>query len=329
MRSVLLCSSTVCRCRNQRRLAELVENQKLLVERRGEQDEEITQLGRQLELLRMCQDGDHNSSTNLCYCVAPVLERLGTLQEDRTHPHGIQPDRVHIETIAPFVTHRCCPRVPGEESVCWTSDGKLRQDLAGFKIPGNDLTSDYTEHKDGALVLPPADPTPELKRQVLDTATADIMVLEEAEAEAIQAAREKKEAALKAMMPSYKQLADRGSPATEPELQPADDASVMRRGTSKAKRSGAIVAVLGGSDGAGGPPEGVPQGTLKSVMVKTKKGTIQLEVSASDTFANVKAKIQDKQGSAKGSLKCGGKKMDDKKTLGACGIQQGATLELK
>ena len=64
-------------------------------------------------------------------------------------------------------------------------------------------------------------------------------------------------------------------------------------------------------------------------MVKTKKGSFQLEVSASDTFANVKAKIQDKQGSAKGKLSCGGKKMDDKKTLGACGIQQGATLELK
>ena len=64
-------------------------------------------------------------------------------------------------------------------------------------------------------------------------------------------------------------------------------------------------------------------------MITTKKGSFQLEVSASDTFANIKAKIKDKQGIKSGKLTCGGKKMDDKKTLGACGIQQGATLELK
>ena len=139
--------------------------------------------------LTECEGGVHRSEApNPCYCVAPVLKRLGNLQPDKEYPHGIASDRVHIQQIAPFVTHICCECKPGEKTECYDASGEVRQDLDGFRNPANPLTASWPEQRDRCIVLPPADPVPELKRQVLREAAMAVRALTAAERKAIERA---------------------------------------------------------------------------------------------------------------------------------------------
>ncbi|PWA51964.1 Polyubiqutin 4 [Artemisia annua] len=70
---------------------------------------------------------------------------------------------------------------------------------------------------------------------------------------------------------------------------------------------------------------------LMQIFVKTLSGkTITLEVKPSDTISNVKAKIQDKDGTptVRQDLKCGGKLLQDNYTHAEYHIHKESTLHL-
>eukprot|EP01045_Picozoa_sp_COSAG04_P018968 COSAG04_NODE_1798_length_5553_cov_4.452695_1_plen_128_part_10 len=87
--------------RNTALLAELNAKRTELIERRRQQKQLVTELETDMQGLTECEGGVHRCEPpKPCYCVAPVLQRLGKLPEpDKEYPYGIQSDQVHIQTI--------------------------------------------------------------------------------------------------------------------------------------------------------------------------------------------------------------------------------------
>jgi hypothetical protein len=174
-----------------------------------------------------CEGGEHKppDDSDACYCVTPVLERLGRLKQGLCHPvedhkrwYQLGPDDQFIDKIRPWVTHQCSPQ-------CFKEDGSLKPDLDGLSG-----TNGQPPHTNGAVSLPPQDPRPELKRAVMREAMTLIAADVERDELAAKEALAKKKAAIGEMMPGIKLLGD------------APDSGAMSRTTSKKKK--AVLRVL-------------------------------------------------------------------------------------
>ena len=150
-------------------------------------------------------EGDHKppDDSDACYCVTPVLERLGRLKQGLCHPiddhkrwYQLSPDDHFIDQIKPWVTHQCSPQ-------CFKEDGSLKPDLDGLSG-----TDGQPPHANGAVSLPPLDPRPELKRAVMREAMRLIAADVELDKQAAKEALAKKQAAIAGMMPGIKLLGD-------------------------------------------------------------------------------------------------------------------------
>ena len=74
--------------RNTALLQELNEKRTELIEWRRAQKELVTELENDMKGLTECEGGVHRSEApNPCYCVAPVLKRLGKLRPDKEYKY--------------------------------------------------------------------------------------------------------------------------------------------------------------------------------------------------------------------------------------------------
>lgn len=127
-----------------------------------------------------------------CYCIQPVLGRLGGLKHGQQHPHCPNADDVYLARITPFVLHTC-------DRNCFDRDGKLLllHTVDGF---GN-ADAGQPAHADGAVSLPPLDPRPELRRIVMKETMRVIAADIERDEKAAAAGQAKKRAGVSKMMP--------------------------------------------------------------------------------------------------------------------------------
>ena len=192
-----------------------------------------------------CKDKVHKpvDDAEACYCITPVLERLGRLQAGLCHPvaahkpwYTLDSDDEFLARIMPHVTHNCSTH-------CYDAQNKLIQDLDGLSGQNG-----QPKHTDGAVSLPPLDPRPELRRTVMLDAMRVIARDVDRDAKAAAEAQAKKVAAIRQMMPGIKLLDDR--PAAGGAAGGADPGAMSRTASSKKK---AVVAFLQ-------HPEGVPSG---------------------------------------------------------------------
>ena len=235
----------------------------------------------------MCKDGVHDQA---CYCIQPVLDRLGDLKRSQEHPYGLYPDDVYLARITPFVTHTCDMRCymapaakpPAERCGCATATECKAADkkkplvnAAGKKVPlvhysegtrkaldGLDLTAikGQPAHADGAVSLPPLDPRKELTRVVMKKAMEQIvgdMAADDAATAQAQAERRK---LLNDMMPDDLLLeGGAGVVPVEPEPEP-EPSGAMSRQKSNSNKSKAIIEVME-RPSEGEPPSGGGMGS--------------------------------------------------------------------
>lgn len=172
-----------------------------------------------------------DAGADACYCVQPVLSRLAGLCAGAKHPHGLNTDDVYLERLRPYVTHTCDP-------YCFKQDGKtIKEELEGL-----DGKMDRPAHSHGVVSLPPLDPRPELRRQVMREAMPEIMANAKRDIAATTAAQQAWMDGLEAMQ-GQKLLANAGTLPAEPE--PEQDGTISRQRSNRAR---AVVAVLSEGD---------------------------------------------------------------------------------
>ncbi len=184
-----------------------------------------------------------DAGADACYCVQPVLNRLAGLCAGAKHPHGLNTDDVYLERLRPYVTHTCDP-------YCYKEDEKTLEELEGLgrlgtlkeELEGLDGRMDRPAHSHGVVSLPPLDPRPELRRQVMREAMRKI--IDDAQ-EVIDATIAAQQAYLRRLkeMPGQKLLANAGTLPAEPE--PEQDGTISRQRSNRAR---AVVAILSEGD---------------------------------------------------------------------------------
>ncbi len=178
-----------------------------------------------------------------CYCITPVLGRLGRLQAGLCHPatahtpwYALDSDDTFLGQILPHVTHKCSTH-------CFDGNGSLIRDLDGLNGKQG-----HPEHADGAVSLPPLDPRPELRRTVMLDAMRVIAQDVKRDENAAAVALAKKKATINELFPGIKLLDD--APAAGGAAGGADPGAMSRTASAKKK---AVVAVLQNSEGDPGP----------------------------------------------------------------------------
>ena len=172
--------------------------------------------------------GDHKPADDAeaCYCITPVLGRLGRLQAGLCHPvaahkpwYALDSDDTFLGRILPHVTHNCSTH-------CFDGNGSLIPSLDGLTGEGG-----QPEHANGAVSLPPLDPRPELKRKVMLEAMQLIAQDVDRDAKAAAATQAKKIATIQQMMPGIKLLDD--APAGGGAAGGADPGAMSRTASAK------------------------------------------------------------------------------------------------